>query len=111
LLAADVRKARLRKLKTVFYFVYAGHGNTKKQTSYITLEDQRLSGPTLRTLINKVGPPRTRTSSLLHVIPIFSLIHAVQVDDDGDYAGIRNSSRSFRSRGLLLSTTSAKKKS
>jgi hypothetical protein len=111
LLAADVRKARLRKLKTVFYFVYAGHGNTKKQTSYITLEDQRLSGPTLRTLINKVGPHQT------HII--VDACHSYFLAHSRGPGGRRRRLRGYSKLkqvfsdrvGLLLSTTSAKKKS
>jgi hypothetical protein len=109
LLAADVRKARLRKLKTVFYFVYAGHGNTKKQTSYITLEDQRLSGPTLRTLINKVGPHQT------HII--VDACHSYFLAHSRGPGGRRRRLRGYSKLkqvfsdrvGLLLSTTSAKK--
>jgi hypothetical protein len=39
-----MRQAHSRKVKTVFYFVYAGHGNTKDGLGYITLEDERLTG-------------------------------------------------------------------
>src|SRR5882672_10450495 len=37
-LASDVEQARQRNVKTVVYFVYAGHGNVHEGRGYITLE-------------------------------------------------------------------------
>jgi hypothetical protein len=45
--ATDVTQARDRGLQTVFYFVYAGHGNVQNGVGYITLEDARLTGADL----------------------------------------------------------------
>jgi hypothetical protein len=54
--AADVALARARGLRTVFYFVYAGHGNSADgQSAYLTLEDARLPGDELgRAIIDQV---------------------------------------------------------
>jgi hypothetical protein len=41
-LAADVAAARARGQRTMFYFVYAGHGNVDSKTAYLALEDARL---------------------------------------------------------------------
>ncbi len=44
LLAADIERARKRRVRTTFYLVYAGHGNVKDNQGYISLEDARLTG-------------------------------------------------------------------
>jgi hypothetical protein len=41
-LAADVAAARARGQRTLFYFVYAGHGNVDGKSAYLALEDARL---------------------------------------------------------------------
>jgi Caspase domain len=46
-LARDVRQARERRVKTLLYFVYAGHGNVKEGRGYITLEDAQLDAEAL----------------------------------------------------------------
>ena len=43
-LAADVSQARARGVRTLFYFVYAGHGNLRGSDAYLALEDARLTG-------------------------------------------------------------------
>ena len=55
--AADVAQARARGVRTVFYFVYAGHGNSADgQSAYLTLEDARLQGEELgREIVDPVG--------------------------------------------------------
>jgi hypothetical protein len=40
--AADVAAARSRGQRTLFYFVYAGHGNVSGNAAYLALEDARL---------------------------------------------------------------------
>jgi hypothetical protein len=40
--AADVRRARDRRVPTVLYFVYAGHGQVEGGRGYLALEDSRL---------------------------------------------------------------------
>jgi hypothetical protein len=51
LLAADVQQARQRGVKTVLYFVYAGHGNVKEARGYLALEDARLDANELETQV------------------------------------------------------------
>jgi hypothetical protein len=59
-LAHDVDQARQRHVKTILYFVYAGHGNVEDGKGYITLEDARLDATTLdRTLIDAVSADQT----------------------------------------------------
>lgn len=56
LLASNVAMARERGLSTVFYFVYAGHGNVDGNKGYITLEDDRLFGDdVLQRVVSRVG--------------------------------------------------------
>ena len=43
-LARDVAQARARGRRTLFYFVYAGHGNVADNTAYLALEDAHLDG-------------------------------------------------------------------
>jgi hypothetical protein len=43
-MAADVAQARARGVRTVFYFIYAGHGNVAGTDAYLALEDARLTG-------------------------------------------------------------------
>jgi Caspase domain len=50
-LAADVRFAQKRRLRTIVYVVYSGHGNVEKGRAYLALEDARLFGSDLDTLI------------------------------------------------------------
>jgi hypothetical protein len=45
--ARDVQQARDRRVKTLLYFVYAGHGNVKEGRGYITLEDAQLDAEAL----------------------------------------------------------------
>jgi hypothetical protein len=54
--STDVAQARARGVRTVFYFVYAGHGNSADgETAYLALEDARLPGAELgRTIIDAV---------------------------------------------------------
>jgi hypothetical protein len=54
-LAAELAEARAHQVQTVFYFVYAGHGNVREGRGYITLEDKRLSGSDLEAAINRIG--------------------------------------------------------
>jgi len=61
-LIADVTKASQRKVETVVYFVYAGHGNVANGQGYITLEDLRITGADLAGIFAKV--PATK----IHVI-------------------------------------------
>src|SRR5207302_1696365 len=44
---ANVEQARRRGVKTILYFVYAGHGNVKEGRGYLALEDGRLGATEL----------------------------------------------------------------
>jgi hypothetical protein len=59
-LAGNIAVARARGLETVFYVMYAGHGNVDDQRGYITLEDKRLFGDDLiDRIIDRVGADQT----------------------------------------------------
>jgi len=59
-LAGNIAVARARGLETVFYVMYAGHGNVDDQRGYITLEDKRLYGDDLiDRIIERVGADQT----------------------------------------------------
>lgn len=58
-LAEPVRRARARGISTVFYLVFAGHGNLRQGRGYLVLEDARLSGPQLAELVRRVGAERS----------------------------------------------------
>jgi hypothetical protein len=54
-LARDVAQARERGIESVLYVIYAGHGDARSGTEYLTLEDGRIDGATL--LAEVVRPP------------------------------------------------------
>src|SRR5262249_51826378 len=59
-LARDVAQARERNVRTLFYFVYAGHGRVQDGRGYITLEDDRLDASTIDSaLIDAVSADAT----------------------------------------------------
>ena len=59
-LANDIKQARQRNVKTVVYFVYAGHGNVRDGHGYITLEDARLDGAQLEAeVLTKINADQT----------------------------------------------------
>jgi hypothetical protein len=59
-LAADVELARQRGVKTVLYFVYAGHGNVKDGRGYLALENARLEARDLEAqLQERIRPDQT----------------------------------------------------
>jgi hypothetical protein len=56
----DVELAKQRGIRTILYFVYAGHGNVRDGRGYISLEDARLDGPALDDgVIDAVGADQT----------------------------------------------------
>jgi hypothetical protein len=58
--ARDVQQARDRRVKTLLYFVYAGHGNVKEGRGYITLEDAQLDAQALDSqVVDAVRADRT----------------------------------------------------
>ncbi|HET6280247.1 MAG TPA: caspase family protein [Polyangia bacterium] len=108
--AAEVAQARKRGERTVFYFVYAGHGMAQGQGGYITLEDARLSGPDL---IGQIIDPIAADQSHLIVDACNSYFLVL----DRGPGGTRRALRGFtalgaiaqrRDVGLLLSTSSAR---
>jgi hypothetical protein len=59
-LAADVDQARQRGVKTVLYFVYAGHGNVKEGRGYLALEDGRIDATDLEAqVLSKIHSDQT----------------------------------------------------
>lgn len=54
-LAAEIRRAKKRKIRTVFYLVYAGHGNVKRGEAYLLLENDRLTGKRIASLLGRLG--------------------------------------------------------
>jgi hypothetical protein len=59
-LASDVEQARKRRVRTVVYFVYAGHGGVEDGKGYLTLEDARIDGAALDAeVVDAVGADQT----------------------------------------------------
>lgn len=110
LLAESLAKARHRGHATVLYFVYAGHGNVKGGTGYITLEDRRLTGSELRR--NVFDQARAGTTHL-----IVDACHSFYLAYSRGPGGRRRKVRGFthlteafpeQRFGLLLSTSTAR---
>jgi hypothetical protein len=109
-LARDVAQARERSVRTLFYFVYAGHGRVRDGRGYVTLEDDRLDAATLDSaVIDAVSADAT------HVIvdACDSYFLALPRGPGGEhqeahgFAGV-GGLRARDSVGLLLSTSSAR---
>jgi len=110
-LGTDIQRARARGIRTVLYFVYAGHGNSSDgQTAYLTLEDARLSGSDIaREVVDGVRANET------HVIvdACYSYLLAYGRGPGGQkrevhgFSGFGELARR-QSVGLLLSTSSAR---
>jgi hypothetical protein len=109
-LASEVRAARARGLRTVFYFLYAGHGNVDGGRAYLALEDGRLTGDDLdRTVLLALGADQT------HVIvdACYSFYLARERGPGGRSRMVQGFSDSVGGLdrpdvGLLLSTSSAR---
>lgn len=109
-LTADVAQARKRGVKTILYFVYAGHGNVEQGSGYITLEDARLHGSQLESeMLARIKPDQEH----LIVDACYSYFLAVGRGP----GGARREARGFSqlgglaarpTTGLLFSTSSAK---
>jgi hypothetical protein len=54
-LAGEIANARAQGIATVFYLLYAGHGNAVNGEGYVTLEDARLDGRYLQALIERAA--------------------------------------------------------
>lgn len=111
-LTADVTKASLRKVETVVYFVYAGHGNIANGQGYITLEDLRITGNDLATIFAKL--PATKIHVIADACASYFLAYSRGPGGErrpieagfglGNVGALANDSRV----GLLLSTSSAR---
>jgi hypothetical protein len=109
-LATDVATARARGQHTLFYFVYAGHGNVSGSTAYLALEDARLDGDEIeREIIDKVRADENH----LIIDACYSYFLAYGRGPGGSRHAVRRfaTSEGLARRsdiGLLLSTTSAR---
>jgi hypothetical protein len=109
-IAKDIQQARQRNVKTVVYFVYAGHGNVRDGHGYITLEDTRLDGAQLEAeVLTKINADQTH----FIVDACYSYFLALgrgpggqrrQVQSFSEFGGLA----ARDSVGLLFSTSSAK---
>ncbi|HWZ92849.1 MAG TPA: caspase family protein [Polyangiaceae bacterium] len=108
--AADIAKAHERHIKTLLYFVYAGHGNVKDGRGYIALEDARLDVSALQAeVLDKIGADQTH----FIVDACYSYFLALERGP----GGVRHQLHGFtqfgglireHSVGLLLSNSSAR---
>jgi len=110
LLAADVEQARQRGVKTVLYFVYAGHGNVKEGRGYLALEDDRLDATELEAQV--IGRIRSDQTHLI-VDACYSYFLTLERGPGGSRHDIHGFSQfgGLAKRdnvGLLLSTSSAR---
>jgi len=109
-LISDVAQARRRNVKTVLYFVYAGHGNIADGHGYISLEDTRLYGAELEAkILGKIKADQTH----FIVDACYSYFLAIGRGPGGERRGLHGFTElgglaARDSVGLLLSTSSAK---
>lgn len=108
--AAIIAAARARSERTVFYFVYAGHGNVRDGQGYIGLEDDRLMGTDLeQSVLNAVAADQ------MHVVidACYSGLLAGTRGPGGErrplhgFSDLHSLARNDRV-GLLLSTSGAR---
>jgi hypothetical protein len=110
LLAADVAQAHARGVKTVLYFVYAGHGNVKEGKGYLALEDGRLDANELEgQLLARIPADQTH----LIVDACYSYFLTLERGPGGQRHDIHGFSQfgglaQKPNVGLLLSTSSAR---
>lgn len=108
-LAADVRQARQRGVKTILYFVYAGHGNVKDGRGYLALENARLDARELEALV--FGRVRADQTHLI-VDACYSYFLTLERGTGGSRRAVHGFSMAGLTRrdsvGLLLSTSSAR---
>ncbi len=109
-LATDVAAARARGQRTMFYFVYAGHGNVDGKTAYLALEDARLdAGDIEHDIIDRVHADESH----LIIDACYSYFLAFGRGPGGRRRAVPGfaSAEGLAGRrdvGLLLSTTSAR---
>ena len=109
-LAAELKKAQQRKVPTMLYFVFAGHGGAKGQDGYISLPDRHLTG---RDIAEQILRPIKADTSHLIVDACNSYLLAFgrgpggrrrSVEGFSQIAGVLMSD----DVGMLLSTSSAR---
>jgi hypothetical protein len=108
LLAAEIRTAHQRGVRSSLYVLYAGHGNVDEQSSYVTLEDARLS-PKL--LVQEILDPIGADANHLIVDACYSYLLVGERGPGGERRKVEGfSAMSELGRrndlGLLLSTSS-----
>jgi hypothetical protein len=108
LLAAEIRTAHQRGVRTSLYVLYAGHGNVDEQSSYVTLEDARLSP---RLLAQEILDPIAADTNHLIVDACYSYLLVGERGPGGERRKVEGfSAMSELGRrndlGLLLSTSS-----
>src|SRR6266545_121721 len=109
-LAWDVEQARQRGVKTVLYFVYAGHGNVKDGRGYVALEDGRLDAAELEDrVLTRIHSDQTH----LIVDACYSYFLTLERGPGGKRHDIHGFSQfgglaRRENVGLLLSTSSAR---
>jgi hypothetical protein len=109
-LARDVEQARQRRVKTLLYFVYAGHGSVRDGRGYITLEDAQLDAAVLDAqVVDAIGADQTHF--IVDACNSYFLALARgpggqrrEAHGFSDWTGLR----ARDSVGLLLSTSSAR---
>jgi hypothetical protein len=110
LLAADVDQARRRGVKTILYFVYAGHGNVKEGRGYLALEDSRIDAADLEDrVLTRIHSDQTH----LIVDACYSYFLTLERGPGGKRHDIHGFSQfgglaQRENVGLLLSTSSAR---
>ncbi len=108
--AADVAAAHARGQRTLFYFVYAGHGNVSGNAAYLALEDARLDAKEIeREIIDKVHADESH----LIIDACYSYFLAFGRGPGGRRRVVPSFATAEglagrRDVGLLLSTTSAR---
>ena len=107
-LAAEIRTARQRGVRSALYVVYAGHGNVDEQSSYVVLEDARLSP---RLLAQEILDPIAADENHLIVDACYSYLLVGERGPGGERRKVEGfSALSELGRrndlGLLLSTSS-----
>lgn len=107
-LALEIRTAHERGVRTTLYVLYAGHGNVDEQSSYVTLEDARLS-PKL--LAEEILDPIAADEKHLIVDACYSYLLVGQRGPGGQRRNVEGFSvvselGRRNNLGLLLSTSS-----
>jgi len=108
LLAAEIRTAHQRGVRSTLYVLYAGHGNVDEQSSYVTLEDGRLS-PKL--LVQEILDPIGADANHLIVDACYSYLLVGERGPGGERRKVEGFSEMSElgrrnDLGLLLSTSS-----